>query len=286
MKLNLVEKGIIPSVNFHLWKACNYKCKFCFGTFNDVANENLKKEKAIRIITEIAAFGFQKITFSGGEPTLCPYLDELLKLAKELGLNTTIVTNGSHLDSQWLFKNQKNLDWIALSIDSINPITNMKSGRIRKNDKQAQSDENYYLNIISLIKSSKVKLKINTVISSFNKDENMNDFINKVSPNRWKIFQALPIEGQNEIYKNEFSISYNEFNKYLERHKFNPFIKESNYEMKGSYVMIDPRGSFFENITGKHKYSEEIYNVGIEKALESMNYSFKKFINRNGLYEW
>ena len=26
----------LPIVNFHVWRRCNYKCKFCFATFEDV----------------------------------------------------------------------------------------------------------------------------------------------------------------------------------------------------------------------------------------------------------
>ncbi|WP_282071372.1 hypothetical protein [Polaribacter atrinae] len=44
---------------------------------------------------KIAAAGFEKITFAGGEPMLCPWLPKLIKTAKELGLTTMIVTNGS-----------------------------------------------------------------------------------------------------------------------------------------------------------------------------------------------
>ena len=33
----------IPSVNFHLWKPCNMKCRFCFATFQDVGQNDLPK---------------------------------------------------------------------------------------------------------------------------------------------------------------------------------------------------------------------------------------------------
>lgn len=38
--------------------------------------------------------GFRTINFAGGEPTLCPWLPDLLRRAKELNLTTAIVTNG------------------------------------------------------------------------------------------------------------------------------------------------------------------------------------------------
>ena len=36
----------IPSVNFHLWKPCNMKCRFCFATFQDVGQDDLPKPES------------------------------------------------------------------------------------------------------------------------------------------------------------------------------------------------------------------------------------------------
>ncbi len=115
----------------------------------------------------------------------------------------------------------------------------------------------------------------------------MNSFIDKVKPERWKVMQALPISGQNDKFKDAFLVTINEFNKFIMRHdKENEVIKESNYQMKGSYVMIDPVGRFFSNATGEHIYSSPINEVGVEQALTEINYCFKKIINRGGIYDW
>ncbi|MEO0472453.1 MAG: radical SAM protein, partial [Bacteroidota bacterium] len=67
----------VPSVNFHLWEPCNMRCGFCFATFQDVKRTilpkgHLPKEDALNVVQAIAKAGFEKITFAGGEPTLCP----------------------------------------------------------------------------------------------------------------------------------------------------------------------------------------------------------------------
>lgn len=284
MKSQLLERGIIPAVNFHLWKSCNFKCKFCFGSFNDVHKNNLHEFEAKQLIQNLVNFGFEKITFSGGEPTLCKFLPKLLDIAKKGGMTTMIVTNGSKLKYEWLKNNQQHLDWIAISIDSLISETNLMSGRSYGKN---VFNEHSYLTLIALIQEFNYKIKINTVVSKFNHTETMNEFINKVKPERWKVMQALPILGQNERFKDEFSISINEFNQFVIRHnKENEVVKESNYQMKGSYVMIDPIGRFFSNATGKHTYSSPINDVGVEQALTEINYCFKKFINRGGIYDW
>jgi len=98
----IIQEKFIPSVNFHLWEPCNMRCKFCFATFQDVKQSilpkgHLPKKEAIEVVKKLAIYGFKKITFAGGEPLLCPWLPDLMKTAKELGMTTMIVTNGSRL---------------------------------------------------------------------------------------------------------------------------------------------------------------------------------------------
>lgn len=283
MKTKLVESGIIPAINYHLWKSCNFKCKFCFGGFNDVPNNNLQEDKATKLLQKLVDFGFEKITFSGGEPTLCSFLPNLLREAKFGGMTTMVVTNGSKLNEKWLQSNKEYLDWIAISIDSINNQTNYLSGRSNGN---IQFDETDYLSLISQIKHVGYKIKINTVVSKFNQMEDMNEFIDKIKPDRWKIMQVLPISGQNDKFVNEFSISFQEFNNFVKRHETLSLIQETNYDMKGSYVMIDPIGRFFNNSKGQHIYSSPINKVGVKQALQEIDYCFNKFISRGGLYDW
>lgn len=80
-------KRIIPSVNYHLWEPCNMRCKFCFAPFNEaktiLPKGHLPKEESLKLVREFAQFGFEKITFAGGEPTLCPWISELIMEAKK-----------------------------------------------------------------------------------------------------------------------------------------------------------------------------------------------------------
>jgi radical S-adenosyl methionine domain-containing protein 2 len=284
------KKQIIPSVNFHLWEPCNMKCGFCFATFQDVKQTvlpkgHLPKNEAIKIVQQLADFGFQKITFVGGEPTLCPWLTDLIKQAKEKGMTTMIVTNGSKLTNEFLEENKKNLDWIAISIDSINEITNSSIGRAISGNKVLT--KKYYNSVINRIKKYNYRLKINTVVNKYNFKENMVELISEANPERWKVFQVLPIENQNDKNIDDFIISENEFDNFLINHKeAESMVSENNNEMKGSYAMVDPAGRFFDNTKGFHNYSKSIIEVGTDLAIKEMNYDFSKFIKRNGFYNW
>lgn len=283
----------IPSVNFHLWEPCNMRCKFCFATFQDVKQSilpkgHLPKEQAVQVVEQLAGLGFEKITFVGGEPTLCPWLSDLISVAKQLGLTTMVVSNGAKLTDKFLKENRKHLDWVTLSIDSLNKATNLSTGRAIVGKKALLELD--YLNLVEKIKQYGYGLKINTVVNLLNYEENMNNFMRIVKPERWKVFQVLPILGQNDRYIDDFKITAKQFRQFLENHSsledFTKIIPEINQQMKGTYVMIDPAGRFFGNSEGRHFYSQPILNVGAKKAISEMNYDFEEFINRKGLYDW
>lgn len=285
---------MIPAVNFHLWEPCNMRCHFCFATFHDVKQTilpkgHLPKEQAIEVVLALAKSGFQKITFAGGEPTLCTWLPELIATAKNAGMTTMIVTNGTNLTDDFLENNKLHLDWITLSVDSLVATTNLKTGRAESGKKPIV--EAGYYQIVDKIKSYGYRLKINTVVSAENCNEILIDFIEYAEPSRWKIFQVLPITGQNDLKVNGLLITENDFNQFLENNKTKSnnkivLVPETNSQMKGSYVMVDPAGRFFNNSTGKHYYSEPILKVGCMNALEQMNYDTLKFEERGGLYDW
>lgn len=54
--------------------------------------------------------------------------------------------------------------------------------------------------------------------------------------------------------------------------------------MTGSYIMISPDGRFFNNVDGKHNYSEPILEVGIEEALKQTPVLREVVYKREGDY--
>jgi radical S-adenosyl methionine domain-containing protein 2 len=288
MKTN---QTLIPSVNYHLWEPCNFSCKFCFATFKDVRKTilpkgHLPKEDALKIIDQLAEAGFSKITFVGGEPTLCPWIGDLIVRAKIHNMTTMIVSNGSKLTENFMQDVHGFLDWVVLSIDSTIPSINSKIGRSQSN--RVIPDEEYYLQRIEIAKRYGMRLKINTVVNKINyRDYKMSAFINKVQPERWKIFQALRVEGQNDASFDEMKITDEQFNYYLyinNAKQFSSSVIEKDVDMQGTYIMVDPAGRFFDNTKGYHTYSEPILKIGVSSALNQIDFDFDRFIERGGLY--
>lgn len=291
--MNNQIKKQIPSVNFHLWEPCNMRCKFCFAGFKDVKQSilpkgHLPKEQAVQVVQQLADLGFEKITFAGGEPTLCSWLSDLIATAKQAGLTTMIVTNGSKLTDKFLQDNQKNLDWIAISVDSLNIDTNTAIGRAISGKTSLQP--NYYFDLADKIKQYGFGFKVNTVVNRLNFNENLSEFILYSKPKRWKIFQVLPIVGQNDLHIDDFKITGEQFQYFLSNHSglhdFTKLVPENNKQMKGSYAMVDPAGRFYDNTNGTHNYSQPILDIGAKQAIQQVDYDFDKFVLRDGLYDW
>ncbi len=149
-----------------------------------------------------------------------------------------IVTNGTNLTDAFLIENQGYLDWITLSVDSLIEESNYATGRAISG-KRVVTKTDYY-ELVNKIKQFGYGLKINTVVSKINASEVLIDFIKYANPKRWKLFQVLPIEGQNDNKVDKLLISDEQFRKYIERNKIEDYnieiVPEYNNQMLGSYV--------------------------------------------------
>jgi radical S-adenosyl methionine domain-containing protein 2 len=242
------------------------------------------KAETLHMLHLLAEHGVRKITFAGGEPMLCPWLLDLIIEAKSIGLVTSIITNGSRLTAEWLQLFAGVLDWLGVSIDSLNPEVLIKSGRAVSGKSilpfAALTDL-----MLHAKKSFNIKLKVNTVVHSLNWQEDLSTLLSNIKPDRWKVLQVLPMMGQNDGC-DDLLITETEFNSFIQRHKqFNP-IAESNELMRSSYMLIDPAGRFFNDANGFHSYSNPIAEIGIEEAFAQVNVNRETFLQRGGVYNW
>lgn len=272
---------IFETISFHIVKPCNMKCKFCYATFEDMhVGQQMSFRDAAKIVSDLYDAGVKKITFAGGEPMLYRHLKDIVRHSKTIGLTTSIITNGTFITTEWLSEMAPYLDWIGISVDSLNPETQRKIGRI------SHKPINYY-DLIDSIKMFGYKLKINTVVNHYNKDENMNDFIQWANPDRWKVFQALRVNGQNDLQFDEIMCSDFEFNSFIYDHRKNTsMVPEKNQLMKGSYLLIDPLGRMFENSEGEHTYSDSLIENSVEHCLSQISLNKNTFWERGGIYQW
>lgn len=298
MNQNPIDKcpnTLPPSANFHLWKPCNYACRHCFATFDDdpklrAIKTGLPTEKCIELIRLLRYAGVRKLTFAGGEPTLCPHLPDLVCFARSLGMTTSLVTNGARLP-RVLDAAPGSLDWVALSVDSSDENTNARLGRRPRSSNGAPCHVKRSLELSELLHERRIGIKLNTVVTSLSWREDMSDFVRRIRPERWKIFQVLPVIGQQAGPIDDLLISADQFKLFVDRHlpleqEGIKLVPETNEDMTNSYVMIDPIGRFFSIAEGRYCYSEPILDVGVECAFAQTRFEFQKYHGRGGEYGW
>ena len=257
--------------------------------FKTLLQDRSSLSKPINIaLAELLGKSFSKISIAGGEALLCPYIVEIFGLLKINGATTSLVTNGARLidEPELLDKLAPVVDWIGISIDSFDPVTQKALGRAKGG--RAYSPEQY-AHLAARIKQYGIRLKVNSVVTTLNADEYMAPWITKMEPERWKVFQVLPIEDQNNGAVNDLLISEKVFGKFTARHRKelgSLVVAESNEAMKGTYAMIDPAGRFFDNVTGRLHYSRPIQDVGLPAAWEDVKFDMQRFRSRGGEYNW
>eukprot|EP00301_Raphidiophrys_heterophryoidea_P007376 c12863_g1_i5.p1 GENE.c12863_g1_i5~~c12863_g1_i5.p1 ORF type:complete len:435 (+),score=96.48 c12863_g1_i5:309-1613(+) len=299
------DKAHFLTVNWHLEKDCNYKCKFCYAHFRET-QQNLTKNEGFRLLEAFAKKGFYKVNFAGGEPLLNSNLGAYLKHASSIGLKTSIITNASKMTATWLTSFGRYIDQIGVSCDSLDDSINQDLGRgfgahvqvtkrafhrikelnqILHNEiaGQASCDSN-------IVPSKAIKVKLNTVVMKPNYMENWSDFIKQCGVTRWKIFKILRIEGENDQHYDQLAISDDQFQLFVDRHKHLAnegvvMAPEDNDEMTTSYMMVTPDGMFYQNTGSRYVRSQSILDVGINAALDQVGFEYSKFQARGGEYE-
>ena len=280
-------KKLPNSINFHITQRCNYKCDFCYSKFDRNCHK-LSEIEQLELIKELTDNGCEKLNFAGGEPTLVQNLPKLMKLSKDLGAFTSLISNGTGLNKKFLINTRENIDLIGLSIDSSSEEINYQLGRCltRNNEKiKPYSHINLIKNRVELIKKYNIPLKINTVVTSLNWDEDLTELISLLHPIRWKILELTLLSKTKFSFASKFeSLKEWQFDKFIQTHKnLNPII-ESNDISNESYLMITPNGKFFQNWFGEYYYSDSILEIGVMNAFEQVKFSYENFKIRDAEY--
>ena len=96
--------GLHPSAKGVSWinllevtRECNLACPICFAASRPGAGDHLPVEDAARMLRGLRTAGLKAVSISGGEPTLHPRLEEILRAAVRERLDTTLLSNGLRL---------------------------------------------------------------------------------------------------------------------------------------------------------------------------------------------
>lgn len=291
--------GVPPAVNWHCEATCNYGCKFCYARFTEQQLlPRMTEAEGIVLLRSVSEAGVAKVNFVGGEPMLHPHLRAWIVEAKRLGMTTSIVSNGTRMTRKWLEEMTPYLDWLGLSIDASNDALHAAMGRGRRGELQNNTSRHLERcrEVIQYAKELGYGIKLNTVVSSVNAMDDMSELVRQWRPHRWKIFQALPIAGENDDEMASLEVSPSLFTSYVSRHQRLlrdctdvDIVGEDNDAMRGTYAMIDPLGLVYTNAEGRYLFSSSpVHLIGFQQAWDQVSggWSREQFVERDGNWDW
>ncbi|MCD8208004.1 MAG: viperin family antiviral radical SAM protein [Bacteroidales bacterium] len=246
--------------NFHMLERCNYSCEYCFAKYG--SRSLLSLEDAERVVDKLFKFyenngideKHRRINLAGGEPLLCPYLDELISYISSRGIKVSVITNGSLLTEDRILSWKGKVSMIGISVNSVRQETLGTLGCCDRSDKCLSAKSLCVL--AKAIHTSGITLKTDTVVSRLNLDEaeDLNRLFSEMRPERVKLLKMQIVEEVNEKAR-PLIVSDSEFADFCAeiRCEGAEIVAEGSGDMQNAYLMVDPEGNFYMNDGGKHR---------------------------------
>ncbi len=118
--LDLIQRlGYYPKhCVWELTLACNMSCLHCGSTAGSRRPVELTAAQCLGVADELVTLGCEKVSLSGGEPTLAPHWDRLAAHLRRAAVRVNIVTNGwSWTAEQTARARDAGLENVAFSLD-------------------------------------------------------------------------------------------------------------------------------------------------------------------------
>lgn len=114
------DKGALTGIEFAPHYECNFRCAHCYEkAFRDNGRPILPPKEQAALLGRLVKNGILSITFLGGEATIHPHLDDLIRAAQPEQTYISIASNGWTLNRERIEHYKKlGVDKINLSLDS------------------------------------------------------------------------------------------------------------------------------------------------------------------------
>lgn len=178
---------------------CNFRCLYCMpeqGLQWLPKSDILSYEEIAEVVAQLAPMGLRRLRITGGEPTIRPNLDELIRLLRAIpGVeDIALSTNGVHLRRMAQLYREAGLDRVNISADSLRPE------RIA-----AIARRNLGFEPIAAVKAAEAAgigpIKLNVVVMRGINDDEIVDFARLTLENSWHVrfIELMPVGGLREL---------------------------------------------------------------------------------------
>jgi len=194
-------------VEIGLTNRCNHRCIFCALDYLEHGGFDIKKEIILNALKEMAEGGVKSVMFAGeGEALLHKDVSEIVKKAKEYGLDISITTNGVFMDKKKADEIFPLLSWIRFSLDAATPETYSKLHGTKPDDFNKVIGNIKYL--VSLKKSKNLNTTIGVQFLLLS--ENVNEVIEAAKIVKEAGADNIQIKpySHHPSSKNDFSVDY------------------------------------------------------------------------------
>jgi len=178
---------------------CNFRCLYCMpeeGLPWLPKQEILSYEEIAEVVRQLAPMGLRRIRITGGEPTIRPNLDELIRMLRAVPEveDIALSTNGARLPRIAQLYRAAGLDRVNISADSLRPdrikaIARRDLGFDPVEAAQAATD------------AGLTPVKINVVVMRGINDDEVEDFARLTIANEWHVrfIELMPVGELREL---------------------------------------------------------------------------------------
>lgn len=115
--VNIIKGRPLMAV-FEINLKCNSNCTYCDLPLN-IGRYELSQKQVHDIFTRLYQDGLRYVFLQGGEPTLRKDLPEIIQDLKRIGMDITLITNGTRIKSELINVLKETETSISISLDSL-----------------------------------------------------------------------------------------------------------------------------------------------------------------------
>lgn len=178
---------------------CNFRCLYCMpveGLQWLPKSDILSYEEIADVVGQLAPLGLRRLRITGGEPTIRPNLDELIRMLRAIPQveDIALSTNGVQLRRMAELYREAGLDRVNMSADSLRPERIASIAR-----------RNLGFDPITAATAAQAAglspIKINVVVMRGINDDEIVDFARLTFEHEWHVrfIELMPVGGMREV---------------------------------------------------------------------------------------